>query len=131
MSERPDDVEQFICNYITSVEQLEILLLLFRSPDTYWSPDALGHQLSLPADLVAARVAELRHHGLVREGQSGSVYRFDPADPEVRRKVQLVGDVYRERRISVINAIYSANLTRLRTFADAFRIGAKKEPKHE
>lgn len=129
MPERPTEIEQFISNHISSVEQLEVLLLLFRSPDTYWGVDAIGHQLSLPLDIVGSRVRELRRTGLVREGQTGAVYRFDAADPERVRMVELIAREYREKRIAVINAIYSANLTRLRTFADAFKIGNRKEEK--
>ena len=121
------ELEQFIATRIHSVEDVEILTLLSRSPDTFWSADAMGQHLGIKPDVVAARARDLVRRDLLRSGESGPVFRFAPANDELKEQVNALVDAYRDRRVTVINAIYSANLTRLRSFADAFKLGGAKD----
>jgi hypothetical protein len=120
------DLEQFIANNIQSVEELEILLLLHRSPETFWAVEAISQHLGIKPELVSSRAHELERKGLLKAGESGPIFRFDNAEPDAVATVSELDIAYRDRRISVLNAIYSANLTRLRTFADAFKLDSKK-----
>ena len=120
-------VDQFVAQHVRSVEQLEILLLLHRSPDTYWTAAALAQHLGIAATVADLQVKALVRDGLSREGASGPQYRYDGSNPDRAQMVGQLAAAYRDRRISVINAIYEANLTRLRTLADAFKFGGKKE----
>lgn len=121
-------METFLANHVRTVEQLEILLLLHRSPDTYWTAEALAQHLGLAKNIAEARVMELARSGLAKEGASGPQFRFHSADADTVRIVGDIATAYRDKRIAVINAIYAANLTRLKTFSDAFKFGDKKEP---
>jgi hypothetical protein len=120
------ELEQFIATNIHSVEEVEILALLSRSPETFWSAEAMSQQLGLKPDVAAARSRDLVRRGLLKAGESGPVFRFAPNSDELKEGVTSLLETYRDRRISVINAIYSANLTRLRSFADAFKLGGGK-----
>lgn len=117
------ELEQFIAANIHAVEEVEILALLSRSPDTYWNVEAVAQHLGLKPEVVGARCRELERRQLVTSGESGPVFRFAPGDEWLRRMSEKLVTEYRDRRIGVINAIYSANLTRLRSFADAFKLG--------
>ncbi|HUP50536.1 MAG TPA: hypothetical protein VNA04_17305 [Thermoanaerobaculia bacterium] len=121
------ELDQFIASNIHTVEEVEILALLSRSPETFWSADAMAQHLSLRPEVAAARSRDLDRRGLLRTGESGPVYRFAPANDRIRKQVLELVEAYRDRRISVINSIYSANLTRLRSFADAFKLGGGQE----
>ena len=116
------ELEQFIASNIHSVEEVEILALLNRSPETFWSADAMSQQLGIKSDVVAARARDLVRRGLLRAAESGPAFRFAPSD-DTKESIQMLLDTYRDRRVTVINAIYSANLTRLRSFAEAFKLG--------
>ena len=118
-------LEQFIAEKIHSIEEVEILALLFRSPETYWTTTAIAQHLSLKEEAVAAKVRDLERRGLVLSGQTGGSYRFAAGSEDLRRDVAMLIDAYRDQRVTVINAVYSANLTRLRSFADAFKLGGK------
>lgn len=118
-------LETFIANVLSSIEHAEVLLLLHRSPETYWAVDAIAQQLGLPPDVVQTRIHDLRKHALLAEGSTGA-YRFSARDGEPARLVRELSDCYREQRVQVVNAIFSAKLTKLRNFADAFRLGGKK-----
>lgn len=116
-------LNQFIATNIHSVEEVEIVSLLSRSPDTFWSAEAVGSQLGLNPEAVASKARDLVRRGILAAGDSGPVFRFAPSNEAAREQIAALLALYREHRISVINAIYSANLTRLRSFADAFKLG--------
>jgi hypothetical protein len=118
-------LEQFIAEKIHSIEEVEILALLFRSPDTYWTTTAISQHLSLKEEVVATKVRDLERRGLVLRGQTGGNFRFAGGSEDLKRDVAMLVDAYRDQRVTVINAVYSANLTRLRSFADAFKLGGK------
>ena len=48
-------LEQFIAEKIHSIEEVEILALLFRSPDTYWTTTAMAQHLNLKEEAVSAK----------------------------------------------------------------------------
>jgi hypothetical protein len=120
-------LDAFIAARIHTVEEVEILSLLNRSPETFWSADAIGQQLNLKPDVVGARCRDLVRRGLLIAAESGPAYRYGPADDDTRQNVVTLLNAYRDHRISVINTIYSANLTRLRSFANAFKLGGGSE----
>ena len=121
------ELEEFIATNIHTVEEVEILALLSRSPETFWSADAMSQQLGIKPEVVAARARDLVRRGLLRAGESGPVFRYAPPNDAIKSQVDVLITTYRERRVTVINAIYSANLTRLRSFAEAFKLGGGKE----
>jgi hypothetical protein len=120
-------LDEFISARIRTVEEVEILNLLSRSPETFWSGDAVGQQLNLKPDVAAARCRDLVRQNLVVAAEANSAFRYQPADDAARKQVTALLNAYRDHRISVINSIYSANLTRLRSFADAFKLGGGRE----
>ena len=120
-------LNQFIATNIHSVEEVEIVSLLSRSPDTFWSAEAVGSQLGLNSEAVAVKARDLVRRGILAAGESGPVFRFAPSNEGAREQIVALLAMYRDHRISVINAIYSANLTRLRSFADAFKLGGGGE----
>lgn len=116
-------LNQFIATNIQSVEEVEVVSLLSRSPETFWSAEAIASQLGLNQDIVSNKARELVRRGILAAGESGPVFRYAPSTPATRENIVALLSMYRDHRISVINAIYSANLTRLRSFADAFKLG--------
>jgi hypothetical protein len=48
-------------------------------------------------------------------------YRYAPP-PELHRSIAGLVETYRERRVSVINLVYSRPSDAIRSFADAFRL---------
>ena len=110
---------------IDSVEALELLFLLRRSPDTFWTAGAASQKLGIRADLASRKLSRLVEAKLLVRGRDTGAYRYAPATDDWRKLVDDLAAEYEERSIGVINAIYSANLERLRAFSDAFRL--KKE----
>lgn len=118
----PPALERFIARSIDSIETVEILLLLARTPDTYWTAEALESHLGMRSGSGAdRRLAFLAENGLVVRGASGG-YRYAAASDEQRQLVADLAVAYSERRAAVVNTVFSENLARLRAFAEAFRV---------
>jgi hypothetical protein len=109
---------------IDSVESLELLFLLRRSPETFWTADAAAQQIGIAPQISSRKLARLADAKLLVRGRETGAYRFAPVG-EALPSIDELADEYAERRAGVINAIYSASEERLRVFSDAFRF--KKE----
>ena len=128
MSEPVDNLQPFIAENISSVAQLEVLLLLKEHPEQWWNADEVARALYAGATLIADELAGWQSRGLLETSpDKPGAYRFAPRTPELAAVVEALQEAYKNRRVSVITAIYSKPVDKkIRTFADAFRI--RKEP---
>lgn len=123
----PDDVRQFIADYIHSVAELEVLLLLKGSGERSWSAEELSKSLYTSGEMAGTQLADLSARGLLRsEGDAPPSYRYAPQTKELEHLVSQLDDIYQQRRVSVITLIYSKPVDKVRTFADAFRLRKEK-----
>ena len=122
-NELPDDVRKVIADHITSVEQLEILLMLRGSPQDEWSARRVSEEMRTSDRSAATRLADLAARGFLASRQSGAdaLFRFEPASAWLRRATDLLAQAYAERRYTVIELIFSKPIDNLRLYADAFR----------
>ena len=60
----PEEVRRFIATHITSLEQLEVLLLVNALPDREWSADAVYQVVKTNPALVAQRLEEFSQGGI-------------------------------------------------------------------
>jgi hypothetical protein len=122
---KTDPVARFLRDHITSVAQLEILLMLQTNPQQTWSPAKIANELRADSAGAAQQLKLLEQHQLVKVNEAGAYY-FAPATPELQAAVVAVAQAYLIRRVSVIELIYSKSPDSLRAFSDAFRL--RKEP---
>lgn len=120
----PEEVRNFLLQCIDSVEQLEVLLLLHRTPEQDWSPETVAQALYSNADSIRRRLAGLHANGLLASTASSS-YRYQPKTSALDATVRLLADTYRERRVAVITVIASKPMENVRAFSDAFRLRKK------
>jgi hypothetical protein len=116
----PENVRQFIAECISSVEQLEVLLHLYASAPRVWSAEAVAKDLYVASESVQRRLEEFHSKGLL-EKHEGETYSFRPTKQDVARTVHELSLAYKERRVAVINQIFSNPQDHLRSFADAFK----------
>jgi len=122
----PADVNRFIHDNIESVEHLEVLLLLARTPERGWSASEVAETLYSHPASIRLRLARLLGQGLLGEIEEGC-YKYAPRSTELHETVQRVSECYHERRVAVITLIASKPLDNVRAFSDAFRIRRNKE----
>jgi hypothetical protein len=126
VSRLPEDVHRFLHQNVDSVEQLEVLLLLRRTPERAWTSDEVATAVYSHPTSVVRRLAMLLGQGLLRERDSGS-YQYAPRTAELHDTVTRLDHLYHERRVAVITLIASKPIENVRAFSDAFRIRRKKE----
>jgi hypothetical protein len=122
----PQDVHQFLHQNIESVEQLEVLLLLWGRPERGWTADDVANAIYSHPSSVVRRLRMLLGQGLLREREVGC-FQYAPRTPELHETVTRLNHTYRERRVAVITLIASKPIDNVRAFSDAFRIRRKKE----
>ncbi len=122
-SDLPEEVRRLIADHIDSVEQLEILLLLYQHPERTWDAESVARELRVAAISAGERLEDMAHSGLLTRKDGKPVeYRYAPANAALGDAVRGLSTAYSERRVTVINLIFSKPVDKIRTFADAFRI---------
>jgi hypothetical protein len=116
-----DHVRAFIAAHVNSVEQVEVLILLLRSPQKSWTPKEVADELRTSPDSALDRLEDLTKRGcLVRDADQR--YRYGPKDAELSRVTSDLAVAYEERRYTIIQMIFSKPVDHIRTFANAFRL---------
>ena len=120
----PDDLCDFMQHCTPSVEAVELLLLLARSPGQARSSADLAHALrptvvseSVVRDYLNAFVA----CGLVVK-HAGNAYEYSPPPEGTARLVAALEKAYNERPVSLVRLIYALKDKKIRSFADAFKL---------
>jgi hypothetical protein len=123
-----DDFCQFLQDSVPAVEAAELLLLLRRESGRSWmaadAVSALGPSVSLEREAAARYFDDFEARGLVtREGAQGVKYR--PASETLENYVSTLEKVYRERPVTLIRVIYGLRDSKIRSFAEAFKLRRK------
>lgn len=111
---------EFVNGSIKSVWALELLLLMRAHPDRAWTAEQLVTELRASTPLVSQVLQTFHHAGLVRETDAGH-FEYAPASPTLEARCEELERAYRERPVTVINAIVASSNDDLKSFADAFR----------
>lgn len=119
-----EDVRRFLLQCIDSVEQLEVLLHLYRTPEQSWTSDSIALALYSNPASIARRLAGLYSNGLLNL-TSSSAYRYQPKTAELDATVSRLAETYRQRRVAVITVIASKPMENVRAFSEAFRLRKK------
>jgi predicted transcriptional regulator len=120
-----EEIRDFVDRYIDSVEQLEILILLKESAPQQWSAQEINEKLQSHFSSVQTRLRGLCKLNLINCNAEN--YSYPGSDKSQEPKIEKLILAYKQKRIRVIEMIFSKPKDKLRDFADAFKI--KKDPK--
>lgn len=128
MDDFPQDIRQFVLDNITSVEQLEVLLLLLqRTPEKEWDAASVSRELYTQPEAAAKRLADLAALGLLAHSEGPTrLYRYAPRTPAQAQLVASTAEAYRLRRVAIVGLIYSRPTSEAQAFADAFKFRKEK-----
>jgi hypothetical protein len=119
----PPAVRRFIEARIDSIEQLEIVLLLYRYPERSWTARDIADTLRLSPRAAARDLEMLARRNLLDVRLGDTVrYRYAPAVPELAAAARAVAECYRDKRTEIVALVAARGRRSLRDFADAFRI---------
>ena len=123
----PVEVDRFLLKYITSLEQLEVLLLVSALPDREWSAEDVYRVVMTTPPLVSQRLEEFVQAGfLICRSAEPVLYRYAPRTEELAHQLATVGAFYKVSRHKVVEFIYSQKQEPLAEFSEAFRLKRDK-----
>lgn len=120
------EIRQFVVDHISSVAQLEVLLLLHSAPTRTWTASEVNTMLYTSVPLCAEHLADLQKRGLLAAVGPEARFQYQPRTPDLSATVEALARAYAERRVALITLIYSKPVDSARSFADAFRLRKDK-----
>jgi hypothetical protein len=120
--------EQFLQDHIGSMLHLDILLLLRRDVQQWYTPAALAASLRVSVESTERALEHLGAANLIDVKIGNSLaYRFAPIDTGVRPLIDEIATVhYEDRQALEAVLVRSGSAGAARAFADAFRLPRKK-----
>lgn len=117
------ELSSFISHYITSLEKLEILLILFASPKRTWTSRQVFEIIRSSEGSISDKMKELTNDGfLFQSAQLPDNYQFASENKEMTTKVKELSECYSLRRVKVIEAIFAPKNDAAKDFANAFKL---------
>jgi hypothetical protein len=119
----PKEVRQFIADHISSVAQLEVLLLMHAEPGVPRTPDDVAAALRIDRDWAASEMVRLARGGLLAasDAKPGG-YCYGPKIEATARAVDGLAQAFSTHRVSVITLIFASPDDPVGRFADAFKL---------
>lgn len=113
----------FVNKNITSVEQIEVLLILHANPDRVWTVGEVSAILRSSPYAIESRMPGLTAARLAKAVEGGFQY---VASGRAHACVEMLQEEYSARRFSVIELVFS-KADPLQSFADAFRLKEEED----
>lgn len=108
---------------------LESLLYLHARPDSWLTAQEVSDGLRTSPHAETQNLDVLCHHGLLDVRVRNTLeFQYNPANETLRKGVERTAELYRMRRVAVIDLIYTrpASNTAAEAFADAFNLRRKR-----
>lgn len=122
MEDASAEVRLFLKDCIDSVEQLRVLLLLFESPERWWTVSELTQELRSTDSSISKRLDDLYAKGvLVRGSNNPNLHSYQLVSQGMKKTIQSLAEFHSLRPYRVIDLIYAQPNEALQAFADAFR----------
>jgi hypothetical protein len=117
-----DDFCRFLHASVPSVQAAELLLLLAGDPAAALRAKEAAERVPAMSEADAAKILQALHaNGLVMAGVD-QAYQYRPATEVLRAHVERLAKAYEERPVTLIRIIYALRDSKIRSFADAFRV---------
>jgi hypothetical protein len=125
----PLDVQHFVLACISSIAQLEALLMMRNAPDTWWPSSSMAERLYISEWACRSELEALKERGLVLAKQEdiGWQFRYAPATGELREFIDRLVYYYAKHLVVISNLIHSKPRTRLHEFSEAFSLKKKDQ----
>lgn len=112
---------RFVQTNLPSVEAAELLLVAFRNPDVAWQARQAIERM--PAGVTLTEADAAKHlQAFHAAGLLDPTLRYGPASEELRAFVQTLAKAYDERPVTLIRLIYALRDSKIRSFAEAFKL---------
>ena len=119
----PNQIKIFIIETLSSIGQLEVLLLLYRNRGKSWTATEVGEAMKSSKMAAIQQLEELHTKSLVSRltKNSTSLYEFN-ASKEQEETVEMLSKYYHDYRVLIVTLIYDKKGGAMQSLADAFKI---------
>jgi hypothetical protein len=120
-----DEFCRFLRTAVPSVDAAELLLLVSRERERWWSaqeaaaalqPNAVPSEADVARYFTVLQAAGVLAVGPDKRGQ------YRPGNAALESHVKTLEQAYRERPVTLIRVIYALRDSSIQSFADAFRL---------
>jgi hypothetical protein len=116
-----EDLRALLQQRLTSIDQIEIVLLLRGAQDRSWAATEVANELKMPPEAAAMRLFLLASSGVLSLEASGIPrYRYSAGDAALETLLIELATEYAENRQGVA-ALVGVPADPLRSFSDAFK----------
>ena len=117
-----DEFCRFLHASVPSVQAAELLLLLAGDPAVALRAKEAAERVPAMREDEASKILQALHaSGLVMAGVD-QAYQYRPASGALKGHVEMLAKAYEERPVTLIRIIYALRDSKIRSFADAFRV---------
>ncbi len=116
----PDDVRRFVLSNITSVSQLEALLLMRSEAARAWPLSTLAQRLYIAERAAGALLEELC--GAAMLVRDADCYLYRPASPEMAATIDALAAAYPRHLIEIARMIHARLDRKAQQFVNAFTL---------
>jgi hypothetical protein len=123
VAEPPPELAEFLISKFTAIEQVDVFVLLFRSPERVWSSQEVATALGVAPQSAGMRLYLLASAGLLAASGGGAAvqYRYAP-DPALDALGRAIANAHKADRSAVAAVVSPPADSAARLFADAFRL---------
>jgi hypothetical protein len=126
-SDLSEAVKNAVSRLARTLDELEVLLLLYRGRAQTWTPEQVAQALGMTERCAVEQLAVMQARCLAGPGAAGPGFRYVPGSAH-DADVAPIAETYRTRRLALINHVASNALDRLQSFAEGFRFRRKWRP---
>jgi predicted ArsR family transcriptional regulator len=121
-----DHIPPATADHARRLVEVELLLLLYRSPETFWSPAAAANFLGADERDTRAHLTRLTAAGLLEASKQSDAFRYAPASPESGAAVAALAEAWSRGREEVLHA-FRGSIAQITASSDAFRFRSSAE----
>jgi hypothetical protein len=119
----PEEIRAFTYKYVTSLEQLEVLVQFVDNPNSEYNSSLLNQTLRTNTTSIESRLEDLFNKGfIVLKDSEKKLYQYGPRTDKLHLEARAITQFYKDNYHSMINLIYSRPMDNIRSFADSFKL---------
>ncbi len=117
------DVKAFIAEYISSVFDVEVLLLLHRTSGRRWLAQEVDRELGIETGVANTHLIALAEMKLLTACPTEpNCFTYNPVNDELATVVDRLAEAYEKQRVAIFSLILKRSSNRMQRFAEAFRL---------
>ncbi|HYC60110.1 MAG TPA: hypothetical protein VEK79_11155 [Thermoanaerobaculia bacterium] len=123
MSDVSEGLRRFLQERLTSLEQIEVVLLLRGDSTRSWTAPEVANELRIAPETAAMRLFLLASSGVLAFEPSGVPrYRYTGSDAATDALIAELAQAYAADRNAILAVVDSGTRDPIRSFADAFKL---------